>query len=48
MKSADKKGQAPAPKPEHVVPPKQTSGDKSFDEAIDKLLKKPVYVTPVK
>jgi len=35
-------------KPEQTNPPKQTSGDKSFDDAIDRMLKKPVYTAPVK
>jgi hypothetical protein len=50
MKSTDKKelSQAPAPKTEQHTASKQTSGDKSFDNAIDKMLKKPVYHTPAK
>ncbi len=34
-------------KPEHP-PVKQSSGDKHFDDAIDKMLKKPVYIAPGK
>jgi hypothetical protein len=50
MKPADKKDMAcaPAPKSEQTQPPKQSSGDKSFDEAIDRMLKKPVYIAPAK
>lgn len=52
MKAADKKEVACAPvqKPEQSTPQhtKQTSGDKSFDDAIDRMLKKPVYQAPAK
>jgi hypothetical protein len=50
MKTGDKRELAaqPAPKPEHTPPPKQSSGDKQFDEAIDRLLKKPAYILPAK
>jgi hypothetical protein len=49
MKSDKKEAvSAPAPKPEQTPVPKQSSGDKSFDDAIDRMLKKPVYVAPVK
>jgi hypothetical protein len=52
MKPADKKGQdytpaqkTDAPAVQHV---KQSSGDKVFDDAIDRMLKKPIYVSPAK
>ncbi len=49
MKSENKKQVAPAVgKPEHIQPKKETSGDKQFDDAIDKMLKKPVYIAPEK
>ena len=52
MKPADKKGQdyTPIPKtePPAVQHVKQSSGDKAFDDAIDRMLKKPVYVAPAK
>lgn len=50
MKEADKKDVAcaPAAKPHQTPPPKQSSGDKTFDDAIDRMLKKPVYVAPSK
>lgn len=50
MKTADKKEAVHAVgKPEHVVPDKkESSGDKIFDNAIDKMLKKPVYQAPAK
>lgn len=35
-------------KPDQHAPEKQTSGDKNFDNAIDKMLKKPNYTTPSK
>ena len=46
MKPADKKNEVsrPVAKPEQAAPDsKQSSGDKAFDEAIDRLLKKPHY-----
>ncbi|WP_259071930.1 hypothetical protein HDF24_04155 [Mucilaginibacter sp. X4EP1] len=50
MDKKDNKDQACAPvhKPEQTPPPKQSSGDKSFDDAIDRMLKKPVYTAPTK
>jgi len=50
MKETSKNEQATAGvrKPEQTNPPKQTSGDKSFDDAIDRMLKKPVYTAPAK
>ena len=51
MKPAEKKDLAcaPAPKPEQSsVHTKQTSGDKAFDEAIDRMLKKPAVFAPAK
>jgi hypothetical protein len=51
MKPADKKtGDNPTVvKPEQVAAnSKQSSGDKAFDEAIDRLLKKPHYQTSSK
>jgi hypothetical protein len=50
MDQPDKKNLscAPMPKKDKTEPTKQTSGDKQFDEAIDKLLKKPQFVTPTK
>jgi len=50
MKETSKNQQAAAGvrKPEQITPPKQTSGDKSFDDAIDRILKKPSYQAPVK
>lgn len=46
-KSKDSKN-VEAVKPVVTEPKKESSGDKHFDDAIDRLLKKPVYVTPVK
>ena len=50
MKSTTKKDMAghTAAKPEQQTQPKQSSGDKNFDNAIDRMLKKPVYITPAK
>jgi len=52
MKPADKKEQGFTPVPKNDAPAvqqaKQTSGDKQFDDAIDRMLKKPVYVVPAK
>jgi hypothetical protein len=47
MKQEPKKQQAsaPSPNPQHV---KQSSGDKAFDDAIDRMLKKPAYQAPAK
>lgn len=36
----------PVNKPDHGK--KETSGDKAFDDAIDRMLKKPVYTAPSK
>lgn len=48
MKTESKKREAVST-PVHVAPPpKESSGDKTFDEAIDKLLKKPAYTAPSK
>lgn len=44
MKATDKKQASNSvAKPEQHTPPKQSSGDKQFDDAIDRMLKKPVY-----
>ena len=52
MKPADKKGQdynlVPKTDAPAVQQVKQSSGDKQFDEAIDRMLKKPIYVSPAK
>lgn len=49
MKSTDKKEAAPTVgKPETIQTKKEISGDKQFDDAIDRMLKKPVYVAPTK
>lgn len=49
MKSEDKKETTPAVgKPQTIQTKKETSGDKQFDNAIDKMLKKPVYIAPAK
>jgi hypothetical protein len=49
MKSEDKKQEAPVvAKPEHITAPKkESSGDKKFDDAIDRMLKRP-YQAPAK
>jgi len=49
MKPQEKKQTASAGRPASTQEPKkQSSGDKNFDAEIDKLLKKPVYLTPAK
>lgn len=51
MKTDDKKdlaGHAVAKPEQHAAQTKQTSGDKNFDNAIDRMLKKPVYQAPAK
>lgn len=45
MKPTDKK---PVVEPVHRPQPKQSSGDKAFDNAIDKMLKKPSTYTQSK
>ena len=51
MNTQDNKqlSQATTPKTDQKpAPVKQTSGDKAFDDAIDRLLKKPVQLVPAK
>ncbi|WP_183558792.1 hypothetical protein [Mucilaginibacter sp. SP1R1] len=47
MSSASKKPVVVAPV-RNQQPPKESSGDKKFDDAIDKMLKKPVNYLPSK
>ena len=51
MDKKDKKGQECTPVHNPIpitTPQKQTSGDKQFDEAIDRMLKKPLHQIPIK